>query len=152
MTDDLHTNPFEKIDTNRVAEDLHIVEDSQRNARRGRPALDSVEDDLDPTERKVIGLVESAQAQSQNTCESELRAYRERLVGLDFREQLSSIEIETAKQRAEFDQNVDKAIVELRQRATGPAPKKRRLAAVLRSKMALAASRSPVAGTIRYLT
>ena len=113
MTDDLHTNPFEKIDTNRVAEDLHIVEDSQRNARRGRPALDSAEDDLDPTERKVIGLIESAQAQAQNTCESELKVYRERLVGLDFREQLSSIEIETAKQRAEFDQNVDKAIVEL---------------------------------------
>ena len=113
MTDDLHTNPFEKIDTNRVAEDLHIVEDSQRNARRGRPALDSAEDDLDPTERKVIGLIESAQAQAQKTCESELKAHRERLVALDFREQLSSIDIETAKQRAEFDQHVDKAIVEL---------------------------------------
>ena len=151
MTDDLHTNPFEKIDTNRVAEDLHIVEDSQRNARRGRPALDSVEDDLDPTERKVIGLIESAQAQSQNTCESELRAYRERLVGLDFREQLSSIEIETAKQRAEFDQNVDKAIVEL-SREQQDLREKKKTCSSLRSKMALAASRSPVAGTIRYLT
>lgn len=113
MTDDLHTNPFEKIDTNKVAEDLHIVEDSQRNARRGRPALDSAEDDLDPTERKVIGMIESAQAQAQKTCESELKAYRQGLVALDFREQLSSIDLETAKQRAEFDQNVDKAIVAL---------------------------------------
>ena len=113
MTDDLHTNPFEKIATNKVAEELHIVEDSQRNARRGRPALDSAEDDLDPTERKVIGLIESAQAQAQQVCESELKTYRDRLVALDFREQLSSIEIETAKQRAEFDQHVDKAIVEL---------------------------------------
>ena len=84
MTDDLHINPFEKIDTNKVAEELHIVEDSQRNARRGRPALDSAEDDLDPTERKVIGLIEGAQAQAQQTCESELKAYRERLVAPRF--------------------------------------------------------------------
>ena len=113
MADELHTDPFEKIDTNKVAEDLHVVEDSQRNARRGRPALDSAEDDLDPTERKIIGLIESTQAQAQQVCESTLKAYRERLVALDFREQLSSIELETAKQRAEFDQHVDKAIVEL---------------------------------------
>ena len=124
MTDDLHINPFEKIDTNKVAEDLHIVEDSQRNARRGRPALDSAEDDLDPTERKVIGLIEGAQAQAQQTCESELKAYRERLVALDFREQLSSIDIETAKQRAEFDQHVDKAIVELSREQQGLRRKK----------------------------
>ncbi len=124
MTDDLHTNLFEKIDTNQVAEDLHIVEDSQRNARRGRPALDSAEGDLDPTERKVIGLIEGAQAQAQQVCENELKAYRNRLVALDFREQLSSIDIETAKQRAEFDQHVDKAIVELSRERQGLRRKK----------------------------
>lgn len=107
----LNIDPFEKINTNKMARDLHLRELGEESAKQELPSLDSTY--LDSTEEKIVGVIENSQTSARQRCMSEIKTYGERLSKLNFREQLGAIDSEIRKKRSEFDQQVEKATREL---------------------------------------
>ena len=70
------TDLFEKVNINKIAEELHLVEDAEEAAKQGLPSLDSTS--LDKTETEIVGRVETYQSNAKDRGDRELASYRKR--------------------------------------------------------------------------
>lgn len=107
----IDTDPFKKISTNKMAEDMRLKALGEDNGKRELPPLDSTT--FDSTEEKIVGAIEAEQTSAQQRYVDEIQTYTNRLNKLNFRKQLGLIDSEVVKQGPEFNQQVDQASREL---------------------------------------
>lgn len=75
------TDLFEKVDVNKIAEELHLIEDAEEAAKQGLPSLDSTS--LDNTETEIVGRIGKHQSNAKERGDKELASYRKRLIDLN---------------------------------------------------------------------
>ena len=106
------TDLFEKVDINKIAEELHLVEDAGEAAKKGKPSLDSII--LDENEIEIVGRIETYQSNAKDRCERELASYRKRLIDLNPEFRNHSIDGEIRNNKAQFKEKAESAATELR--------------------------------------
>ena len=106
------TDLFEKVNINKIAEELHLVEDAEEAAKQGLPSLDSTS--LDKTETEIVGRIETYQSNAKDRGDRELAAYRKRLIDTNSKFRNHSIDSEIRNSKAQLKERVESAVTDLR--------------------------------------
>ena len=107
----MSTDLFEKVNINKIAEELHLVEDAEEAAKQGLPSLDSIS--LDKTETEIVGRIETYQSNAQDRGDRELAAYRKRLIDTNSKFRNHSIDSEIRNSKAQLKERVESAVTDL---------------------------------------
>ena len=112
----MQSDLFKKVNIAEIERDLHLIEDAEGAAKQGLPLLDSTV--LDSAERRIVGRIEQAGSDAQDTGARVLASHGKRLIDLDpeFRNLSHSIDSETSNGLEKLRQEADKAGEDLRSR------------------------------------
>ena len=106
------TDLFEKVNIDKIAKELHLVEEAEEAAKQGLPPLDSTS--LDNTESQIVERITTYESKAKNRVDRQLAGYRDRLFDLNKKFQEHSIDGEIRVSKTNLKEMAEKATADLR--------------------------------------
>ena len=124
----MRTDLFEKVEIDKIAAELHLVEEAEEEAKKGSPPLEGT--DLDTNEVGIVRKIRKYQSDAKERVDGELATYRDRLIKLtpEFRARSTSINSEIRNSSGDLKEATEQASSDLKEKQSLLKEKEDRLA------------------------